>query len=196
MAEERKPWHKQSGESARAYHAFCHYRDLLAHERSLNKAYTAHQKACKSKNPLKMLGASPEWQKWTTQFSWRDRADKHDAEIAERTRQQRLVEIDKMNQRHMSIAMALQNLVVERLNQLALPSESGKVSVFEMNPMQMAGLLDRAAVIERRARGEATSISKVETSQGPAHMAVDFSKLSDDELDAFQALLEKAKAEQ
>ncbi len=187
--DERKPWQKQSGESSKAYHAFVHYRDLLAHERSMNRAYTDHQALCKSKNPQKSLGASPEWVAWKFKHSWRERADAHDADVAERNRKMRLVEIDKMNARHTAVAVALQNIVIDRLNQMADPE---KKVVFELNPVQMAGLLDRAAVIERRARGEATSISKVETSQAGA-LPVDLSKLSDAELDAFQELLDKAK---
>ena len=46
-----KPWHRQQGETRRAYHAFCHYRDFPAFERAMDKAYVLHRTICQSNNP-------------------------------------------------------------------------------------------------------------------------------------------------
>jgi hypothetical protein len=83
--------------------------------------------------------------------------------------------------------VALQNLVVERLQQIA-ESEINK-----MTPVAMARVLDRATIIERRSRGKATSIIKHQGDGESAGVALDLSKLSDAELEIFQELVAKCQ---
>lgn len=79
-----RPWERQKGESARAFHAFTHYRDL-AEERSLDKAYRAHLDACGGKQRgSKEVAAKRypgKWYEWYTRWRWKDRVGAHDAEI-------------------------------------------------------------------------------------------------------------------
>lgn len=183
-----KPWAKQPGEGDRAFHAFTHFLSLLPHERSMDLAYTNHQKLCKhSTNPKHLLRCDPGWQDWRFRFSWLERAAQHDADMTERERLRRVHEIEEMNKRHTQISVALQNLVVERLQESIKSKE-----VFKMTPTQMASLLDRAALVERRSRGEATAIIKHQDGDSSA-MALDLSKLTDKELEVFQSLVAKAE---
>jgi hypothetical protein len=183
-----KPWQRMPEESAKAYHAFTHFLTLLPHERSMGLAYTTHQKQCRqSTNPAKALHASPEWQAWRFRFSWKERVASHDAEMAEADRLRRVHEISEMNGRHTAISVALQNLVVQRLQEMAKTP-----GIYALTPVQMATLMDKAALIERRSRGEATSIVK-HTGDGDEAMALDLSKLSEAELEVFQSLVAKAE---
>ena len=59
-----------------------------------------------------------------------------------------------------------------------------------MSLLQMATLLDKVTVIERRARGQATEIIKHE---GEGGGLLDLSALSDAELAIFEALVAKAE---
>jgi hypothetical protein len=187
-----KPWQQQSEESNKAFHAFTHFLSLLPHERSMDRAYTRHQRDCKQNpnttgNQQKLLSCSSDWQDWRFRFSWLERAAQHDADVAERNRLLRVHDIEEMNKRHTSIAVALQNIVVDRLQEAIKAKE-----VFTMTPTQMAALLDRAAVVERRSRGEATSIVQHQDG-GSSAMALDLSKLNDQELEQFQKLVSKAE---
>ena len=186
-----KPWQQMSNEGNQAFHAFTHYLSLLPHERSMDRAYTYHQRACKQNaaKGKKLLSCSSNWQDWRFRYSWVERAAAHDAEVAERERLRRLHEIDEMNKRHTNISVALQDLVVARLEGLAKTKEA-----FTLTPMQMATLLDRASLVERRSRGEATTIVKHQGAGGSeVGVALDLSKLSDQELEVFQALVAKAE---
>jgi hypothetical protein len=101
-----RPWHRQPGESMKAFHAFCHYRDLPMHDRSLDKAFRACQVAClkKSGDPQTIPRANKRWKDWRRQWNWEARAEAHDAEVAEAERVKRVKEIAAMNERHAAIA--------------------------------------------------------------------------------------------
>lgn len=182
-----KPWQKLPAESNSAFHGFTHFLNLLPWERSMDRAYTQHQKICKhSTNPRQLLSCDPGWNDWRFKFSWLERAAAHDAEIAERDRLRRVHEIEQMNQRHTNIAVALQNLVVERL-------QSKVTDLHKMTPLQMASLLDKVTLVERRSRGEATSIIKHQGEGSESSVALDLSKLTDEELEVFQFLVSKCQ---
>ena len=187
-----KPWQQQPGETNTAFHAFTHFLALLPYERSMDRAYSAHQYLCKGKvhpsgNNQKNLSCSPQWQDYRFRHGWLERVALHDRDIAEVERLRRVHEIQQMNHRHTQIAVALQNIVVERLHAAVAKGES-----FTLTPTQMATLLDKAALVERRSRGEATSIVKHQGSMDEA-MALDLSKLSEQELEVFQSLVAKAE---
>ena len=192
---ELQPWQRQThmGENARHFHCFTHY---LYHtpnwERSVARAYTAHQRECRGQtllDPRKVLRASPEWLALRFKYTWPERAALFDADVAERERQQRLADIAAMNQRHTALSIGLQNLVVQRLQAW---QEAHIVPT--MGPKDMAIISQRAAMIERAARGAATSI--VATTDSPdgqaAQRPLDLSKLNDSELILFEMLVRKA----
>lgn len=182
-----RPWQQQADESTRAYHAFLHFVQLLPHERSLRVAYTNHQRLCRSANPPHTLSISPEWAAWRFRHSWPERVQAHDQDLADRDRAQRAYAVEEMNRRHTQLALALQNQIVLRLQAIAV---SGDVA--QMTLTQMAMLLDRATLVERRARGATTEIVNHQKGKAERGAMLDLSRLSDRELDLFQALVHKA----
>ena len=184
-----KPWQRQPGEPRKAFHGFVHYRNMVAYERSLDRAYTGHLRDCRKSgvSPTTILSASPNWKIWKFKYNWEARADAHDAELAEKDRQRRVREIEAMNDRHAALALGLQNQVIHRLNSLA---ESK--TPLQLTGAQMAIMSDRATTIERRARGQPTEILKTEESQGGTPL--DLSKLTDEELEVFEKLTMKARS--
>lgn len=191
MTDERRPWERQEGEPTRAYHAFVHYRDVAAFRRSLSRASTVHQVLCLKKtidgcsDPKTipewtgLKEANKRWKDWKREWNWDGRAEAHDREVAEQQRLKQIAEIERMNERHANIASVIQSKVIERLTTL-----QGK----DLTPGQMVIALKEATTIERRARGEATDIVQ-EKDSAPM---LDLTKLTADELDAYERLLQKA----
>jgi len=82
-------WERQPGEPAKAYAAFCVYRDLPASERSLTAAYGRHS----GKNAR----APGFWAEWSRDWLWVERAAAYDAYLdgeRRRIREARLAEIE------------------------------------------------------------------------------------------------------
>lgn len=69
------PWERRNGESARAYVAFCAYRDL-GPSRSLSAAYGQHKGI--EKAAVTVPGA---WTRWSVKFRWVERAEAWDADV-------------------------------------------------------------------------------------------------------------------
>ena len=189
---DRKPWQRLEGEPNRAFHSFTHFRDLAPWERSIHRAYTNHQLICKKKSidPPRILTCSPDWRGYSFKWSWRERAGLHDSDVAERERERRLRDVEAMNVRHQGLAIALQNLAIARLQQIA-----DSKAILAMSPRELAVVIDRASKVERAARGAATVItSTVKTPDGAAaDQPLNLSKLTDSELAEFEQLLIKAK---
>jgi hypothetical protein len=194
---DRKPWDRQPEESSRAFHAFTHFRDLPSWERSLDRAYNVHREHCKFNGnghrwatdethpaiAYVPTRACADWRIWRAKYNWDARTDVHDAELAEQDRQARLREITAMNARHTALAVALQNQVVANLQKLGN-------AAMELNPREMALLAEKASTIERRARGQATEIFAREDGE---KLPLDLSRLDEQELEVFQALIAKAQ---
>jgi hypothetical protein len=77
------------------------------------------------------------------------------------------------------------------MEQLQKVVQTGEV--LNLTPVQMATLLDRAALVERRSRGEATAIIQHQKDEGSTGVTLDLSKLTDSELELFQQLVGKAE---
>ncbi len=190
-----RPWDCQPEEPPKAYHAFCHYRDLPVSERSLDRAYSIHRRGCGTgKDPEKIppdevrrpaFEATKSWKQWKKRWEWASRVAAHDAEIAEQSRLEHVAEILDMNERHANLAAAMTNQVVLKLNAMQDPTNPQQLSVGQV-PMWV----DKATAIERRARGEATAIVKHQDGLAPD---LDLSGLSDKELDQLERLLSKAR---
>jgi hypothetical protein len=86
-AAENQPWERQDGESAPAFVAFCHYRDL--EKRSLLRAYQQH------KPDAEQLAGI--WSEWSAKWRWYDRAlayDDHLEALRLKQREKRMVELE------------------------------------------------------------------------------------------------------
>jgi len=161
---ENKPWHRQPGETAKAFHAFVLYRDMLPKERSLQKV---RQKLTKTPPYLRYLKT------WSSRFSWVARAqayDDHLAEVKAEAQEHAIVEMTELQARE---GRALQTVGMRRF-----VDEQGKVRIGIAQGMKDADAIraiDVGAKLERTARGEPTEIVKDVTGRG-------VKRLSDEEL--------------
>ena len=144
------PWEQQAGESAKAYAAFCLYRDLGS-RRSLDEASRSyHQRSGRQAKPppsRRTPRASGTIRRWAQRYNWQARARAWDQESERIKQAEQHAAIQEMAERHAKEALMIQNKAVERLRQLR-PEELGA--------RETLAYLVEAAKLERLARGEPT----------------------------------------
>ena len=133
-------WERQKNESSKAYAAFCVYRDL-GPERSLEKVRQNLDKP----RTRKWLGD------WSVKYNWVERAQAYDDYIERKKREEKENAILEMAERHAKLAMAFQQRVAQRLQQ---------IDPAELSPSDIAKWLDIATKLERLSRGEPNRISR------------------------------------
>lgn len=142
------PWEKQEAESAKAYSAFITYRNMPAHERSLKRAVKLlFGRDISSK--LRMF------QTWSAKYRWVFRSQAWDIEVDRLVREKKIKEVEEMNTRHIKIAQAMQQKIIERLREL---------EAMELTAADLIAWLNAATKIERLARGEPETIEEKITS--------------------------------
>ena len=158
------PWERRENESARGWGAFVCYRDM-GPRRSLAKV---RQEYGKNKRLL---------ERWSAVHSWVKRVEAWDLEIDRRSRDALAQAILDMRERHIAMAMLLQQKVIERLQNF---------DPKELNPRVMMYWLVEACKLERISRGEPGTF-----------ISVDVQRMSDEDLiklltqdDYFAALTE------
>ena len=82
-----KPWERQPGETAKAYAAFLHYRDLPAIDRSVAAARERQERDRK--------GTLRQWNGWSMRNGWVNRAAEHDSDLASRHRERMAKELER-----------------------------------------------------------------------------------------------------
>jgi hypothetical protein len=99
------PWERQPGETAKAYAAFCGYRDLPPQERSLQRLRSemADEGYVVTKN---WLG------EWSAKWDWVERTMDWDQEVDRRQREKFVAERESMAQRHAQQAVMLQEALM------------------------------------------------------------------------------------
>jgi hypothetical protein len=165
------PWERWPGESAKAYVAFCLFRDL-GPRRSLDAASRRYHHPGPEAPPPpggRLPRASGTIRRWAQRWSWVERARAWDQETERLQQVEHLAAIQEMAQRHAKEALLMQNKAIERLRQLR-PEELGA--------RETLAFLVEAAKLERLARGEPTERVTQE------HHFNDLKELSDDELAA------------
>lgn len=142
------PWERQPGEPARAYAAFCIYRDLPPSERSLravaDRLYGVKPDAKRRRVPGQI-------HQWSTRWRWVERAAAWDDEQDRRAREAQLRAVREMRERHIREAMALQQKALQRLQSMDLS---------ELSPADTLRFIVEAAKLERLSRGEPDSIQE------------------------------------
>lgn len=146
-----EPWERQTGESTRAYEAFCVYRDMGA-GRSLSKTW---QSLGKSKGTI-----TP----WSSKYDWPQRAAAWDAEQDRIARQEQINEIKKMRKRHADLATAMLVKAAKALQRI--PEDEVKAS-------DVSRLVETASKLERISRGDVGDVVE-ERNGGDAIPAVQF----------------------
>ena len=126
------PWEQQNGEGAKAFEAFCIYRDL-GPSRSLAKV-------------AKRLGKSNTLiERWSAAYDWVNRCNAWDLEQDRVARQQQLDEIKKMRKRHAAVAQKALEKIAEALEM---------IDTTRMGSAGMASLMETASKLERISRGD------------------------------------------
>jgi hypothetical protein len=164
------PWEQLPGESAKAYAAFCLYRDQGPNRsiEATSRLYHSHAAPRGSQTAQgRRRGASGQIRNWAQRWSWSARARAWDQELEHVKWSQQVEASAEMAERHAREALMLQNKAVERLR-LLRPEELG--------PREILSYLIEAAKLERLARGEPTERVTEE------HRFTDVKELSDDEL--------------
>lgn len=159
---EHKSWHRQPGESSKAFHAFMLYRDMLPKARSLRKV---GQKLAKTLPYLTHL------KRWSSQYGWVARAQAHDDHLAAVRAEAQEEAIKEMAERQAKEGMILQEVGIQRFL-----DKDGKPVSIGMEDKDAIRAIDVGAKIERTARGQPTEIVKEEITFRPAK------DLTDDEL--------------
>jgi len=134
-------WERQPGETAKAYAAFCVYRDL-GPGRSLEKA--AQAMGYKSRKNFSI---------WHSKYEWVKRAEAYDEYLERRKREEHEKAILEMAERHARLAVAFQQKIAQRI-QMIDPNE--------LTPQDLARWLEIATKLERLSRGEPTEIGRHE----------------------------------
>ena len=104
---DRKPWERQSGETAKAYAAFLLYRDLPAIDRSVAAAREGQQRDNK--------GTLRQWNGWSMRNGWVNRAAEHDSDLASRRRERMAKELERSQDDGLKLVRADLAKVAERI---------------------------------------------------------------------------------
>ena len=132
----KKPWERQSGETAKAYAAFLLYRDLPAIDRSVRAAREGHKKDIK--------GTFRQWSGWSMRNGWVNRAAEHDSDLASRRRERMAKELERSMDDAVTMVGAFKAKVRERIESM----ESG-----ELMSGQIPAALTRLFELEWKALG-------------------------------------------
>lgn len=141
--DEPAPWERQRGESAKAFAAFAHYRDM-GPGRSLRGLHGILNRNNIATN-LRQLAT------WSSRWHWVERTKAWDAELDWKARETQLAEIQKMRERHTREAMALQEKALARLRNM---------DASELSANDVLRYFVEATKLERVSRGEPETIQE------------------------------------
>ena len=111
---ETTEWDIQLGETAKAFHAFSHYRDMPPAERSIDAAYAGHMARCEGQQKGSKRAAGF-WMRWSVSNAWVSRATAHDADLSRKRRDRRARELEEAQDRAAKIARSALDRLEERL---------------------------------------------------------------------------------
>jgi len=157
--DEKREWDRLPGESSKAYHHFCLYRDM-GQGRSLRKM--AGVPGCSS--------VRRQLNRWSSKWRWVERCQKYDDYLEHERRLQQEKERRAMHERHAKVALLGMNVAVKGLESLLAKVQSGEGTVA---PGDLTRLLDTSVKVERLARGESTDIQEsVGPGGGPVQLSI------------------------
>ena len=106
-------WDIQPGETAKAFHAFSHYRDMPPADRSIDTAHAEHLARCEGRKRRGKRGSN-RWQDWSPKHDWVSRAVAHDADLSRKRRDRRARELEEAQDR----AAKIDSLVKTRFEEV------------------------------------------------------------------------------
>lgn len=124
------PWDRQKDESEQAYAAFLIYRDMGAN-RSISKV------AQKCSKNISLLN------RWSSRWNWVERCRCWDNQLQKEAKKTAAAELKKMYQRHIKIAMQLQNVAIMSLAQTRPEN---------VEPKDLISFIKAATAMERESR--------------------------------------------
>ena len=127
-----KPWERQEGESAKAFEAFNVYLEMGA-DRSVR---AVGQKLDKSRT---LIG------KWSATYGWVERAAAYDDDLQRKAHAQAARKARKMTDRHINIALKMQEKARASLAELK-PGD--------IDPKTLVSIIREATKLERESRAE------------------------------------------
>ena len=186
-------WDRMPGESVRNYEYFCAYRDMrytpasgaddvpkldLTRERSIRRIA---EQLGKSRQTIGDL---------SSRFNWQTRCDAYDLYILRRQRDKNEAKILKMRENHAAIGEQMLKRAMRRL----LSITDGEIEAGDMVRM-----VDIGVKVERLSRGESTEKQEVSGKTAVTHSGSvtvaqdipDLSALSEEEMDAYERILDK-----
>lgn len=156
-----EPWEQQPGESAKAYAAFCLYRDLPPAKRSL-RAVTELIYGPKPGMKRSQRNVPGKIRDWAARWRWAERAKAWDEEQDRQNREAQLQAIKEMRERHAEQAKYLQAKALEALQKM-VPQE--------FSPADALRYLIEGAKLERISRGEPETIQETRSTWTDAVLA-------------------------
>lgn len=124
------PWERQEGESSKAFESFVIYRDMGAKRTFTAVADTLH-KSCTL------------IRRWKEQWDWEKRAMAYDNSLEKEARAEAAKGIRKMIERHIKIAVDMQDKAVASLE---------KMGAEELTPKEIREFIKMATELERQSR--------------------------------------------
>lgn len=170
-------WECQAHETAKQFHAFCHYRDMSVGNRSIDKAYRLHMVECK-KTEAKGGTRAKQWQAWAAPWQWVQRVEAWDRESERAIREKLAKDRQDSAIRHARMAQTnLQALIVpgrvllealqsdptllQRMVQQAKESVGGARAFFSM-ACEAARAMQSQVEVERLSLGMNTELIEVD----------------------------------
>ena len=160
---DNEPWTKMPSETSRAYAAFLAYCNLPVRLRSLRKAIDEHY-------GKRTASRIRQFQEWSAEHMWVDRAAAWDNFVIEKTREDQIEKVKALNDKHILAAQELYTKAIQRI---------AGVDPETLSPMDALKYLTESIDIERLALGQATEM-EVTTSVDTAE--VTFAEMTDKEL--------------
>jgi hypothetical protein len=149
LTDDETPFERQPVEPAKAYHGFCHYRDLGS-MRSLDRAWREHHQTCLGKVQPTTRRRPMTWGDWSARWGWVERAAFYDAHLERQKRaalQEEQVEAARRHARLLQAALSAATVPVRiALESAATPT--GLETLRTAARADVSGL--RAAVAEAR----------------------------------------------
>ena len=140
---DRNLWERQPDETAKAYAACLHYRDMPAIDRSVAAAREGHKKDKK--------GTLRQWTGWSMNNGWVNRAAEHDSDLASRRRERMEKELDRAKDDAAVLIRATLAKIAERIQgmnieDLAVGHIPGALRTLIELELKVLGYEDRVAL--------------------------------------------------
>ena len=149
-------WDKQTGETVKAFAAFCIYRDLPAIDRSIVAAVAEHRKHGGK-------ASVRNWETWSSLYNWRERGLSSDSDLASRRRIRRAEALERAQDDISTMARA----ALAKMLPLLQPLESGGVDPYQIPIAQIPSWLRTLADLQLKSLGYEDRVALTGQDGGP-----------------------------